>query len=322
MKKPEKGPVTGGKDKIMKWKKIGLLFKPGKFTWMSHHTFISTVDKLKERNLYKIYFCGRDKTGMGRIGYAILDLTKEPKIAEISDRPILELGKIGTFDDSGMMPCSIVDRGREKYLYYYGISLSVLAPWRAAIGLAISKDDGRTFDRFSEAPIFNINKYDIYGVAQPYVMYDNGKWKLWYVSFTDWMLTRNMAKPKHYFLIKYTESDNGIDWKPSDTICLNYGHEEYAITRPTLYKEDGLYKMWFSYRAAYNNYNIGYAESSDGISWNRLDDKAGIYLSDSGWDDEMLCHAFVFKHDGVKYMVYNGNGYGKTGTGLAVLEKE
>ena len=43
-------------------------------------------------------------------------------------------------------------------------------------------------------------------------------------------------------------------------------------------------------------------------------------LSKTGWDSEMICYPYVFDRKGERYMLYNGNGYGKTGFGLAVLE--
>ncbi len=33
----------------------------------------------------------------------------------------------------------------------------------------------------------------------------------------------------------------------------------------------------------------------------------------------MIEYAHVFDHAGTRYMLYNGNGYGKTGVGLATL---
>ena len=47
----------------------------------------------------------------------------------------------------------------------------------------------------------------------------------------------------------------------------------------------------------------------------------GIDVSKNGWDSEMICYPYVFDHKGKRYMLYNGNGYGKTGFGLAVLEQ-
>jgi hypothetical protein len=34
----------------------------------------------------------------------------------------------------------------------------------------------------------------------------------------------------------------------------------------------------------------------------------------------MICYPFVFDHAGSRFMLYNGNGYGKTGFGIAVWE--
>ena len=44
-----------------------------------------------------------------------------------------------------------------------------------------------------------------------------------------------------------------------------------------------------------------------------------IDVSDDGWDSEMICYPFVFDHKGKRYMLYNGNDYGKKGFGLAIL---
>ena len=46
----------------------------------------------------------------------------------------------------------------------------------------------------------------------------------------------------------------------------------------------------------------------------------GMDVSPNGWDSEMICYPYVFDHGRNRYMLYNGNGYGKTGFGLAVLE--
>jgi hypothetical protein len=42
-------------------------------------------------------------------------------------------------------------------------------------------------------------------------------------------------------------------------------------------------------------------------------------VSEEGWDSEMMCYPYVFDHKGERYMLYNGNGYGKSGFGIAKL---
>lgn len=71
-----------------------------------------------------------------------------------------------------------------------------------------------------------------------------------------------------------------------------------------------------------DTYRIGLARSSDGFDWSREDLEAGINVSASGWDSEMIEYPFIFEFEGSQYMLYNGNEYGKTGFGMAVLERE
>ena len=126
--------------------------------------------------------------------------------------------------------------------------------------------------------------------------------------------------PKHRYHIKCAESNDGIRWEKSGVVCIDFeSRDEYAISRPCVLKEDGIYKMWYSYRG--KTYRIGYAESKDGLQWERKDAEVGINVSESGWDSEMIEYPFVFDHNGKRYMLYNGNGYGKTGIGLAVLNQ-
>jgi hypothetical protein len=68
------------------------------------------------------------------------------------------------------------------------------------------------------------------------------------------------------------------------------------------------------------SYRTGYAESQDGVSWERMDDAAGIDVSDEGWDSRMIEYPSVYDHGGRRHLLYNGNGFGESGIGHAVLE--
>jgi hypothetical protein len=140
---------------------------------------------------------------------------------------------------------------------------------------------------------------------------------MWYLSCTEWLIEN--GTPKHKYHIKYAESLDGIEWKHRGDVAIDFkDSEEYAISRPSVMKDADRWRMWYSYRG--DRYRIGYAESSDGVSWTRLDGTAGIDASPSGWDSEMIEYPFVFDHRGSRYMLYNGNDYGRSGFGLAVLE--
>lgn len=304
-------------DLKMSWIKKGLIIQPtGNLQWTITHAAVPTADKVRG-DIYRIYFAGRNRFNKSQIGYIEIDIKEPKKILYITERPILELGTLGSFDDSAVMPSWIVNHGDQKYLYYIGWNAGVTVPFYSSVGLAISQDGGGTFERFSKVPILGRNDIDPYLTASNCVIIENGIWRMWYLSGVGW--TIEDGKPKHYYHIKYAESNDGINWNRKGVVCIDFkSKDEYAIARPCVLKESGIYKMWYSYRG--ESYRIGYAESKDGISWQRKDEEVGIDVSKSGWDSEMICYPFILNHKGQKYMLYNGNDYGKTGLGYAVLD--
>jgi hypothetical protein len=300
----------------VKWTKIGKIFSPdGSIDWMLSHAALPFADYLGN-DQYKIYFCARDKHSRAQIGYILTQINDFTNILGISEEPVISLGRLGSFDDSGLTSSWIVDNGSRKYQYYSGWSLGVTVPFYFYIGLAISEDGGKTFTKVSESPILGRNNIDPYLTASPCVIWENGKWRMWYVSGVKWEVEN--GRPKHYYHIKYAESKDGISWKREGIVSIDFkSNDEYAISRPCVIKDNSVYKMWYSYRG--KAYRIGYAESHDGIRWVRKDEEAGIDVSESGWDSEMIEYPFVFDHNGERYMLYNGNDYGKTGFGLARL---
>lgn len=305
----------------MKWRKMGLIFEPkGQFDWIVTHASLPFAERIDEE-LYRIFFYGRDNKNRSQIGYVEININEPQRILYITKKPVLGLGSLGAFDDSGVMSSWIVNYGSKKYLYYVGWTRGVTVPYYSYIGLAISQDGGKTFERFSKAPILERNNVDPYLTASPCVIIENGRWRMWYISGVKRVIENNETMA--YYHLKYAESEDGVHWKRDGTVCIDFRYKgETRIARPCVIKEDGIYKMWYCYAIGSGGYRIGYAESGDGIHWERKDEEAGIDVSESGWDSEMVCYPFVFEHKGQKYMLYSGNEYGKSGFGYAILEEE
>lgn len=305
------------------WHKLGQIFEVSQnSSWMYSHASVPFAENIKE-DIFRIYFSSRNIKNESSIGYIEIDINYPDNILFISEHPILSKGKVGTFDDSGTMGSCIVNIDEKKYLYYIGWNLGITVPFRNSIGLAISENNGKSFQRAFEGPIIDRTKSEPYFTASNCVIKDNGIYKMWYLSCTEWKKDNNTMT--HHYHIKYAESNDGICWNRNGVIAIDYKDEyEYAISVPRVIKEDSLYKMWFSSRGTkdISTYRIRYAESSDGIMWTRKDEEVVLDVSDSGWDSEMICYPFIFDHKGKRYMLYNGNNYGKTGFGLAVLEKK
>lgn len=302
----------------MRWKKKGLIFNAtGTCSWMTSHAMIPTADQL-EGDVYRIYFAPRDHLNRSNIGFIDIDLRNPQTILQVSPEPILTWGELGGFDDSGALASWIVNHDGLKYLYYIGYNVGVTVIFRNYIGLAISRDNGASFTKVSRAGVIDRTDIDPLLAVTPCVLLENGLWRMWYTTGTRWIIEND--KPKHFYHIKYAESRDGIHWDRQGHVCIDFkSPEEYAIARPSVLKDGSIYRMWFCCRG--QKYRLGYAESADGLTWERNDELAGLTVSDSGWDSEMVCYPFVFKHAGQLYMLYNGNDYGKTGFGLAVLEQ-
>ncbi len=283
---------------------------------MQTHAAVPIAENLGG-NLFKIYFSSRDGANRSFTGYVIIDIDRPQQILELSATPVLVPGNLGEFDDSGAMATWLAQSQGKKFLYYIGWNLGVTVPFRNSIGLAISTHD-EPYQRYANGPIVDRSPREPHFCASCCVLPDQDCWRMWYLSCTGWRLRGGV--PEHRYHIKYAESPNGIDWQRNGIIAIDYANEqEYAISRPSVLRDSDRWRMWYSYRG--HSYRIGYAESDDGRQWQRHDRQAGIEVATSGWDSEMIEYPFVFDHQGQRCLLYNGNGYGGTGFGLALLER-
>jgi len=305
---------------MQKWQKLGLVYCPtGEDSWAMSHASNPIAQYLSE-NKFKVFFSSRDSHNRSQICSILMDLSNnKPQIIKDSLEHVLSHGDIGYFDDSGVTVSCLIRQNKKIYLYYLGWNLAKTIPFRNSIGLAVSVDNGLTFKRYSKGAIIDRNLIDTISIAYPYVLFDGEKYRMWYGSCEEW----NGSSVKDYFFsIKIAESKDGINWERNGLYALRCNRDfEDAVSRPHVVKDQDLYRMWYSKKKG-KNYSIGYAESLDGINWERLDSTISFKTSLNGWDSEMIAYPFVFDHNGSRYMLYNGNSYGKTGFGLAVLDTE
>ncbi|KTD69640.1 MULTISPECIES: hypothetical protein [Legionella] len=303
----------------MKWEKLGHIFCADNHSdWMYSHAMIPIAEQI-DNELYRIYFSCRDKYNRGHGAYVEIDMRNPTKILRVHDKPVLEPGELGCFDDSGALPNSIVMHEGKKLLYYTGINLGVTVKIRNSIGLAEWNDSTERFERRFFGPVIDRTRDFPHFVATPEVTYENGLFRAWFTSCIGWKQTSE--GPKHFYRLEYAESKDGICWERDGTIAIDFKDEhEYALGVPRVLRDPLGYKMWFCARATKNcdTYRINYATSEDGRNWQRQD-TVELDVSASGWDSKMTCYPFVFDYNHERYMLYNGNDYGKTGFGIAVL---
>lgn len=308
----------------MNWVKKGLVFRPdGHHYWNQSHASVPTVDVLD--NCWRIYYASRDRSNRSYTSFIDVEIGEPRNILYIHDRPILPLGKLGAFDDSGVMPSWVTSVGGIKYLFYTGWMTRNTIPYQNAIGLAISLDGGLTFQRYADGPLFGNTPAEPYFTGTSCVLIEGGTWKNWYLSCTKWEIIND--RPEPFYHLKYAESQDGIHWERSGQVAIDFKDEtEAGIAKATVLHGREGYRMWFCYRSAYNyrndrrsSYRIGYAESNDGVNWCRMDELSGIGASMDGWDSKMIAYPHVIRHEDQAFMFYNGNGFGESGFGYATV---
>ena len=190
--------------------------------------------------------------------------------------------------------------------------------WRGDIGRIRLSDDNCTLKLDPNEVFIGCDEEDKVSLSYSWVIQDNNIYKMWYGSTIDW----KSKNGEMIHVIKYATSKDGEKWQKHGLAVPYELGVAQAFSRPTVAKDNDGYHMWFSYRSGDGTkYRLGYAHSLDGKTWHRKKN-SGIDVSDYGWDSEMICYPFVFDHKGERYMLYNGNDYGKTGFGLAILENK
>jgi hypothetical protein len=299
------------------WRRLGALsLDTAGAPWAATHAALPVAEGVDD-GVWDIYLSLRDVDGRARIGRSRLTLSPSPRLAPIDPNPVLDLGVLGAFDDSGVVSASVVSDGERRLLYYTGWSRGVTVPFYLAAGIATS-ESGQPFRRPSDGPLLDRNRIDPFLTASPFVMRDGSVWRMWYVSGSKWTMTD--TGPRHYYHIRYAQSGDGLNWQRDGRVCVDYarGTDEHAFGRPFVLKDADRFRMWYSVRGV--RYVIGYADSDDGIQWRRDDAVGGMQTGAEGWDSEMVGYPWIIEHRGMRYMLYNGNDYGRTGVGLAVWE--
>jgi len=311
----------------MNWVKKGHIYKPSSPQhWVKSYAQVPVALFLPKKNRIRIYFAYRDAKAQSRPTFIEVSADNPGKILYEHAKPILELGKLGTFDDCGIIPSWIIEIKGYFYLYYIGWNIRNTVPYYNSVGLAMSKDGGTTFTKFSEGPLWDRDYKEPYFSATTCVINDNGLFRNWYLSCVGYVEYKKKIEPRYH--IKYCESRDGINWKREAKVAIDFKSEnEAGIVKASVIKQNGAFYMWYAYRNmsdyrtdVQNSYRIGFAVSANGIDWQRKDEEAGIDISTVGWDSFMLCYPHVIEVKGQLLMFYNGNGFGESGFGYAVLE--
>jgi hypothetical protein len=317
----------------MKWSKLAKIFDPREHD-LPHNCreFAQSPQSLVMSDRVRVYFSTREKDSKGKYlsHVAFVDFDKSLKgIIGLSDRTVIELGGLGCFDEHGIFPFNVVRDGERVLAYTTGWNRKVSVSADASIGLAISHDDGLTFQKHGTGPVLTASLGEPFLVADAFVALYSGLYHMWYIYGTQWKKFVESDPPDRVYKIAHATSEDGIHWRRDGRrIIADRLNADECQALPTVFRRDGTYHMYFCYRQAHGfrkhsskSYRIGYAYSTDLTNWVRDDSKAGIDVSEDGWDSQMQCYPHIFESGASIYMLYNGNEFGRFGFGIAMLDE-
>ncbi len=318
----------------MKWKKLGRIFNPIEHKLANNCVeFAQSPQTLVFDDFIRIYFSTREIDPINRkflSHVAYINISKDfNNILKISDNTVIPLGGLGTFDEHGIFPINILRDNDQILAYTCGWSRRVSVSVETSTGLAISKDNGLTFQKTGNGPVFTNSLYEPFLVGDSFVKKYNGIYHMWYMFGIKWIDTDDEGAQRVY-KIGHTTSTDGVNWfkKEYKQIIPDFLNVNECQALPTVLYHKNKYHMYFCYREATGfrkdknrSYRLGYAYSNDLINWTRDEENVGITNSEEGWDSEMMCYPHIFNCDNKVYLLYNGNEFGKYGFGIAILEE-
>lgn len=299
-----------------KWQKLGLLYAPSNPTRhpkLASHAANPLPVQL-EGDIYRVFYSGRDAAQRSSVGAVDIDIVRRTVVRE-HEAPFFENGPPGSFYADGVSIGNCYEAGGGRYMLFMGWQNPSDGHWRGDVGRLVVKSD-LTLELESPKPFLAADLIDPISLSYPWVLAnDKGGYDMWYGSTAAW----DAGNGEMLHIINHAQSADGQVWiKDGLAIPYELGVAQ-AYSRPTVVKDGEGLHMWFSFRPGTGrSYRIGYAVRLPGTSWTLKLNEAGIDVSESGWDSEMIEYPFVLAHKGLLYMFYNGGGYGKTGFGLAV----
>ncbi len=317
----------------MKWKKLGKIFDPTEHTLPNgSEQFAQSPQTLVFDDFVRVYFSTRAKDNKGKFLSHIAFVDFAPNLHDIlrvSEQPVIALGELGCFDEHGIFPMNVLRHDEKVYGYTCGWNRRVSVPVDTAIGLAVSHDNGATFQRLGHGPVLSASAHEPCLVGDGFVKVINGIFHMWYIFGIGWKQYATATAPDRTYKIGHATSYDGTHWVKEEArqiIPDRLGATE-SQALPTVIGINDRYHMFFCYRESFDfrsnanrGYRIGHAWSDDLKHWERNDENPLLEIGEGQWDSAMQCYPHVFEFQGKVYLLYNGNEFGRYGFGLAVLE--
>jgi len=343
------------------WVKRGRVLKPG-FAGPESSKFVSSPSVVKlDNGRLRMYVWVADGTPPWLHGSQII-LAAEADPSDpmhwklVSKKPLVGPDPDSSIRDRGVGFPYVLPREDAPWLMYYGTWGSSWATKRELtnrLGLAISDDRGLTWRVAQESilPSGPPGSFDSGAIPSAAVLRDGtNSYTMWYTAAGKYIPFGNINQGILH--IGMARSSDAVNWDKSGRPALRAREGaarpfEACLTRPAVLKIDSVYHMWLSVydmapgsrpgnallpsskgqaitrkATAGGSYHLEYARSTDGVNWTRYAGQSIMPLTPGGFDSRSQSYASVVDMGDQIWLFYTGDGLGRTGVGLATLDKD
>ena len=305
------------------WEKIGFIYKPKNESdlWLSHSMAPAPI--IINNSTIRIFMGGWDSNQVSRIYFIDVDSDNPRNVKKIAQLPILEVGEDGCFDDNGVFPAHVYRHGEYIYLYYTGFQKLKKIAFSNFGGLAISRDNGDTFERVSKAPVMDRQDEGLYTRAGTSILVKNRVFHTCYSVGNSWMFVKGKERP--VYSVNYIVSKDGKSFGNLGKEIISIDpNVEHGLGRPQICEFKDFILVFYTRRFINHKYGMGVALSSDFKNWERIDHWLDpiSHGPHGDFDSDMVYFPAFIDTGKNQFLFYNGNGYGKDGFGFAQLKRK
>lgn len=298
--------------------------------WPSGFSHMSGPSGVSINGTLRVYFSARSVMESGTVSVPMsLDLSADYRVTSLNAKVLSGGPRDGAFDEHGIFPLSPVRVGDKIWAYPTGWSRRQSVDVETQVGLAISSNNGKTFDPVGAGSVLGPSLHEPFLVGDACVMrLSPSEWHAWFIYGIEWRRGVSSPRAERIYKIGHAASSDGVHWsrelRKGGSRCVPdaIGPDE-CQAMPSVIRLGNTFHMLFCFREAFGfrtdsqrSYRIGHAYSDDLVTWRRSDMPRETWL-DGSWNSQMQCYPNVFMHGGRVLVAHNGNSFGQSGFGLS-----
>lgn len=266
-------------------------------------------------NIVRIFFSSRNLKNKAGITFIDLDIDRFELLNNKLNILFKAEGYTNTYFRDGISLGNIFSHKMRYFLSFMGWDISSKSPWEGRVGIAEIDPFSPSLLYISDTPIIETFEHVDSSLSYPMVRAINDELHIWYGN----TLKKDAGNGDmlHTIHLSILKSDNSLEHK-GQVIDYEIGKSQ-AFSRPTILEHNGTLNMLYSVRGISTNYRIKRVVSNDGFTWEKADFQL-IGTNHLG-EQEMQCYPYLITIADKVFLFYNGNEYGRSGMGIAILEQ-